>query len=75
MNIFHEATWSKVLVDDIVLMPWSSLDRIVKVKIKQLVTEPEPDGKQLVFAKYTAFDCEFGQTFDADDVAYVQSRI
>jgi hypothetical protein len=75
-NVFHKTTWSKVEVEDIVLMAWPSLDRIVEVEIKQCVTEPGLDGKPLVIARFTAFDgLEFGQSFDPEYVVYVQSRL
>ena len=73
---FLETTWSKVEVGDTVLMAWASLNEIVKVEIKQCVTEPAPDGVTLVIARYIAFGTlEFGQTFDPEDVTYVQSRL
>lgn len=73
---FYEVTWADVKVGDTVLMPWPLLDRIVKVEIKHLVTEPGLDGKPLVIARYVAFgDLEFGQSFDPEETVYVQSRL
>lgn len=74
---FYEATWADVEVGDIVLLPWESLNRILKVEIKllQLVTEPGANGESLVIARYTAFGLEFGQAFDPADTVYVQSRL
>jgi hypothetical protein len=72
---FHETTWSKVEVGDTVLKVWDSLGRIVEVEIEQCVTEPGLDGKLLVIARFVFDGLHYGQSFDPDETAYVQSRL
>lgn len=71
----YVATWSRVMVGDIVLMPFYWPDRnearIAKVRIEGLVKD---DSERLAVARFTYNGLHFGQAFGFDDVAYVQSR-
>ena len=73
-NAFYKTTWSNVEAGDVVLKAWDSLGRIVEVEIEQCVTEPGLDGKPLVIARFVFLALHYGQSFDPEDVAYVQSR-
>lgn len=66
---FYEATWAKVRVGDVVLLPRLSLNRIVKAEIRQCTFEP---GRVIV-----VFNCGalWGETFGPEETVYVQSRL
>ena len=72
---FCVATWGDVKAGDIVLKAWESLDRIVEIEIEQCATEPGLDGKPLVIARFVFDGLHYGQSFDLDEVVYVQSRL
>jgi hypothetical protein len=71
---FHETTWSKVEAGDTVLMPWEPLDTIVKVEAKRCAFK-EVDDKCVVVAIFRRDSLQYGQRFDPEDTAYVQSRL
>jgi hypothetical protein len=74
---FHETTWSNALVGDVALMPWPTGKRIdvVKVEIEGLVTEPGADGALLTIVRFVRDGLHYGQAFNADDTAYIRSRL
>jgi hypothetical protein len=71
---FCKTTWSKVKAGDVALMPWESLGAIVEVSIEQRAIEPGLDGKLLVIARFIFRGLHYGQSFDPEEIVYVQQR-
>jgi hypothetical protein len=75
-KVFVKATWGQVEPDDVVLMPWTSLDQLVEVKVLDIEAEEEQaDSRRLMYASLEVAGESFPRwSFNPNGVAYVKAR-
>jgi hypothetical protein len=72
---FYETIWAAVKVGDVVLLPWPNGRGlgVVKAEITSLGKKTE-DGRTVILAFHQIGDLRMHREFDAEDVAFIQSR-
>lgn len=72
---FYETIWAAVKPGDVVLLPWPNGRGlgVVKAEITN-IGQKVKDGRTLILAFHRIDDLGMHREFDAEDVAYIQSR-
>ena len=72
---YYETIWAAVKVGDVVLLPWPNGRGlgVVKAQITNLA-EKKKDGRTAILAFHQIDDLRMHREFDAEDVAFIQSR-